>query len=95
MDIRQDSRKHGYAWDAIIDKLKSKNKKLKDFEDLSEKEKIETLLSLKFNPKTLKFDDDFVHELIESIDVISTIQMQNGEAGCHRYVISTASQRWM
>ena len=88
MDIRQDSRKHGYAWDAIIDKLKSKNKKLKDFDDLSEKEKIETVLSLKFNPKSLKFEDEFVHELIESIDVITKIQEQNGEDGCHRYVIS-------
>ena len=88
MDIRQDSRKHGYAWDAIIGKLKSKNKKLKDFEDLSEKEKIETVLSLKFNPKVLKFEDEFVHELIESIDVITQIQEQNGEDGCHRYVIS-------
>ena len=88
MDIRQDSRKHGYVWDAIIAKLRSKNKKLKDFENLSEKEKIETVLSLKFNPKTLRFDDDFVHELIESIDVISKIQAQSGEDGCHRYVIS-------
>src|SRR5690606_22893665 len=50
--------------------------------------KIETVLSLKFNPKTLRFDDDFVHELIESIDVISKIQAQSGEDGCHRYVIS-------
>jgi phosphoenolpyruvate carboxylase len=88
MDIRQDSRKHAYAWEAIIDKLKSKNKKLKDFESLSENQKIETILSLKFNPIALKFDDDFVHELIESIDVISKIQEQNGEDGCHRYVIS-------
>ncbi|WP_276367424.1 phosphoenolpyruvate carboxylase [Chryseolinea sp. H1M3-3] len=88
MDIRQDSRKHGYAWNAIIEKLKPKNKKLKDFDSLSEAEKIETLLSLKFNPGSLKFEDDFVHELIESIDIIGQIQEQNGEDGCHRYVIS-------
>ncbi len=88
MDIRQDSRKHGYAWDAIIEKLKPKNKKLKDFDTLSEAEKIETLLSLKFNPGALKFEDEFVHELIESIDIIGQIQEQNGEDGCNRYVIS-------
>ena len=88
MDIRQDSRKHGYAWGAILEKLKVKNKKLKDFDSLSEAEKIETLLSLKFSPSTLKFEDDFVHELIESIDIIAQIQEQNGEQGCHRYVIS-------
>jgi phosphoenolpyruvate carboxylase len=88
MDIRQDSRKHKYAWDAIFEKLKSKHKKLKDFDALSEAEKIETLLSLKFKPSALKFEDDFVHELIESIDIIGQIQEQNGEEGCHRYVIS-------
>lgn len=88
MDIRQDSRKHAYAWEAIIDKLKTKNKKLKDYNGLSEEEKIKTLLSLKFDPTSLKFDDEFIHELIESIEVIGQIQEQNGEQGCHRYVIS-------
>src|SRR5688572_4656472 len=88
MDIRQDSRKHAYAWEAILEKVKSKFKKLKDFDDQTEEEKIETLLSLKFDPSSLKFEDHFVHELIESIDIIGQIQEQNGEEGCHRYVIS-------
>jgi phosphoenolpyruvate carboxylase len=88
MDIRQDSRKHGYAWEAILEKLKTKNKKLKDFDTLSEQEKIEVLLSLKFNPSSLKFEDEFVHELLGSIEIIGQIQKQNGEEGCHRYVIS-------
>jgi phosphoenolpyruvate carboxylase len=88
MDIRQDSRKHAYAWEACLDKLKTKNKKLKNFDSMSETEKIETLLSLNFKPASLKFDDPFVSELIESIDVIGQIQEQNGEEGIHRYVIS-------
>lgn len=88
MDIRQDSRKHAYVWEACIEKLKSKNKKLKDFDQLSEEEKIETLLSLSFKPASLKFEDPFITELIESIDVIGQIQEQNGVEGCHRYVIS-------
>lgn len=88
MDIRQDSRKHGYAWEAILEKLKPKYKKLKDFDTLSEGEKIEVLLSLKFNHESMKFDDEFIHELIGSIDTIGQIQEQNGEQGCHRYVIS-------
>jgi len=88
MDIRQDSRKHAYAWEACIEKLKSKNKNLKNFEKLSEAEKIETLLALNFKPSSLKFDDEFVSELIESIHVIGQIQAQNGPEGCHRYVIS-------
>lgn len=88
MDIRQDSRKHAYAWEACIEKLQSKNKKLKNFDKLTEQEKIDILLNLNFKPASLKFEDDFVTELIESIDVIGQIQEQNGVEGCHRYVIS-------
>jgi phosphoenolpyruvate carboxylase len=88
MDIRQDSRKHAYAWTAILDKLKTKQPKLNNFDKLTEKEKIETLLSLSFKPASMKFDDAFVSELIESINVISQIQEDNGEEGCQRYVIS-------
>lgn len=88
MDIRQDSRKHGEAWEAILKKLRPKNKKLKDFQNLSEEEKIKTLLQLKFKPLQIKFDDPFITELIESITVISQIQEMNGAEGCHRYVIS-------
>lgn len=86
MDIRQDSRKHGDAWDAIL--KQAKNKKLKDFQGFSEKDKINTLLKLKFNPQNIKFEDPFISELIESIKVIAKIQENNGEEGCHRYVIS-------
>jgi phosphoenolpyruvate carboxylase len=88
MDIRQDSRKHAYAWEAILEKLQSKNKKLKNFDAMSQEEKIDTLLKLNFKPTSLKFEDQFVSELIESIAVIGQIQAQNGPEGCHRYVIS-------
>lgn len=88
MDIRQDSRKHAYAWESILSKLQTKNKKLKKYDTLSEQEKIDTLLNLNFKPSSLKFEDEFVTELIESIHVIGQIQAQNGPEGCHRYVIS-------
>jgi phosphoenolpyruvate carboxylase len=88
MDIRQDSRKHGDAWEAILKKLRTKNKKLKDFQNLDNAEKVKTLLTLKFKPKQIKFEDPFITELIESITVISKIQEMNGAEGCHRYVIS-------
>ncbi|HEX8040608.1 MAG TPA: phosphoenolpyruvate carboxylase, partial [Chryseosolibacter sp.] len=88
MDIRQDSRKHAEAWEAILKQLRTKNKSLKDFHSLSESEKIDTLLKLKFKPQQIKFEDPFVREMIDSIKVIEKIQEQNGEEGCHRYVIS-------
>ncbi|MEX2234265.1 MAG: phosphoenolpyruvate carboxylase, partial [Cyclobacteriaceae bacterium] len=88
MDIRQDSRKHADAWEAILKKLRTKNKKLKDFQNLTESDKIKTLLGLKFKPEQIKFEDPFISELIDSITVISRIQEHNGVEGCHRYVIS-------
>jgi phosphoenolpyruvate carboxylase len=88
MDIRQDSRKHIYAWEAILKQLEEKNSKLKGLSSKDEQEQIETLLSLKFKPASMKFEDEFVAELIESIKVIGAIQNRNGEQGCHRYVIS-------
>jgi phosphoenolpyruvate carboxylase len=36
----------------------------------------------------LKFDDAFINEVLESFEVIGEVQEQNGEEGCHRYVIS-------
>ncbi|MDQ2657305.1 MAG: phosphoenolpyruvate carboxylase, partial [Bacteroidota bacterium] len=61
---------------------------LKDYANMSEQEKIKTLLSLKFKPQNIKFEDPFISELIESITVIGQIQKMNGVEGCHRYVIS-------
>jgi phosphoenolpyruvate carboxylase len=88
MDIRQDSRKHGYAWEAILKQLQPKNKKLKNFSSLSEDDQIDTILKLKFKPGSMKFEDPFITELIESIQVIGEIQKMNGKEACHRYVIS-------
>ncbi len=88
MDIRQDSRKHAYAWDAILKQLQGKQPTLKDFDKLTNEKQIETLLELKFKPQSLEYDDVFVTETIESIGVISKIQKLNGPQGCHRYVIS-------
>jgi phosphoenolpyruvate carboxylase len=88
MDIRQDSRKHIYAWEAILKQLQRKDKKLKNLTTLSQEAQIKTLLKLKFKPQNMKFEDPFVTELIESIKVIGDIQKRNGEQGCHRYVIS-------
>lgn len=88
MDIRQDSRKHAYVWNAILKQLEDKQKKVKEFDKLNEEDQIETLLKLRFKPSSLKFDDPFITELIESFEVIAEVQETNGEEGCHRYVIS-------
>ncbi len=83
MDIRQDSRKHEQVWNVLLAK-----QKVKHFEKLSEDKQIDALLKLDFKPNALTIKDPFVRELISSVYAIETIQQQNGEAGCHRYVIS-------
>ncbi len=88
MDIRQDSRKHIYAWEAILSQLQEKDQSLKSLSEKTEEQQIKTLLDLKFKPESLKFEDPFVAELIESIKVIGDIQKHNGILGCERYVIS-------
>jgi phosphoenolpyruvate carboxylase len=82
MDIRQDSRKHTQAWDEIL-----RIQRVKIIE-LSEKEKVNTLLKLKFKPNQLRIKDPFVRDLINSVYAIADIQQKNGAAGCERYVIS-------
>jgi phosphoenolpyruvate carboxylase len=88
MDIRQDSRKHAYVWNAILKQLEDKQKRVKEYSKLSEPDQIDLLLKLRFKPTSLKFDDAFINEVLESFEVIGEVQEQNGEEGCHRYVIS-------
>lgn len=88
MDIRQDSRKHAYVWNAILKQLENKQKKIREFNKLDEGGQIDLLLKLRFKPSSLKFDDPFIAEALESFEVINEIQEQNGEEGCNRYVIS-------
>src|SRR5690606_15219387 len=60
MVIRQHSRKHAYAWEALMEKLQARQKKLKAYDTRSEQEKIDTILKLNFTPFSLKFEDPFV-----------------------------------
>jgi len=91
LDIRQDSRKHDGAWKEILESLHAQNKFMAydDYEKLPETERIELLLKLKgapVSPSSLK--DEFAQEVVNTVKVIEQIQQSNGEAACHRYVIS-------
>lgn len=90
LDIRQDSRKHDAVWHEILNKLSQKRQSISanEFDQLTEEEKISYLLSLNTNLIFLDFEDALVNETIQSILAIGKIQHQNGEDGCHRYVIS-------
>lgn len=90
IDIRQDSRKHGEVWSAILNNWSEKHPKfdLESFRKSDEDTQINFLLSTPFYPDENDYADPFVKETIRSFRAISTIQQANGELGCHRYIIS-------
>src|SRR6266536_1202605 len=52
------------------------------------KKKIKLLQELSTTVSTSVFDDDLYKDTLESMQSIKTIQELNGEAACHRYIIS-------
>ncbi len=90
LDIRQDSRKHGEVWQAILqnEQAKSPSELNFDYHAASETERIDFLLHLSMRLDENDFTDPFVKETIRSFRIISAIQGNNGELGCHRYIIS-------
>jgi phosphoenolpyruvate carboxylase len=90
LDIRQDSRKHGEVWQAV---LQNWNEKFpwydaKAFHLADENTKIDRLLSTRYRLDENDFADPFVKETIRSFRAMYEIQRHNGELGCHRYIIS-------
>lgn len=87
LDIRQDSRKHGEVWEAIFQYLDNKHAVAR-IEETDETARINQLLTLRFRLDENDFADPFVKETLRSFDSIARIQRENGELGCHRYIIS-------
>lgn len=87
LDIRQDSRKHEAAVQAIIEKYKLSDK---NFESLSEKELIKILTTTEIIANEDDFEDSLISDTIRNIKQLKTIQKLNGEQGCNRYIISNS-----
>lgn len=92
LDVRQDSRKHGKAWEDILKRLESKVPLLKyaDYENWDEEKKIELLLSLNIPLRIEDYEDETTKDILGSIKAIREIQKRNGVEGAHRYVISNS-----
>jgi phosphoenolpyruvate carboxylase len=95
MDIRQDSRIHGQVIDEVFQaaldgKLGDtiKGKIPKNYSTLSERKQIDVLVQLEGNIDPELFETEIVRETLKSFYVMKTIQDENGEVGCHRYIIS-------
>jgi phosphoenolpyruvate carboxylase len=90
LDIRQDSRKHTQVWEAIHALWAERHA---DFDraalqNADESARIESLLTTRHPLDENDFADPFVKETIRSFRAIYEIQRNNGELGCHRYIIS-------
>ena len=91
LDIRQDSRIHHQVLLSINELLVQSTKKgilPEHYSSLSEIEKIECLAEINGSIDPAIITDTIARDTIESIYAIAQIQKTNGEAGCHRYVIS-------
>ena len=91
LDIRQDSRIHHQVLLNINDTLMATNNKPilpKNYESLAIKEKLDLLTQLSGTLHPGDFTDTITKDTLESIYAIKKVQAMNGEAGCHRYVIS-------
>jgi phosphoenolpyruvate carboxylase len=85
LDIRQDGRKH----EGTVRSILAKDGKEKEVLDkASDREKVDALLKAEVANTSFISDDPFIAETIASFKAIRTIHAQNGQQGCHRYIIS-------
>lgn len=87
LDIRQDSSVHKNIYGQIAELTEALPA---DFAARSEEEKIDVLLTIDKEIDGELFDDPLTKDTFENIKAIKGIQRENGEAGCHRYIISHA-----
>ncbi|WP_224482845.1 phosphoenolpyruvate carboxylase [Robertkochia aurantiaca] len=90
LDIRQDSRVHHDVFTNIVKESRDLGLDIfpPDYEKLSKEKQIKVLAKVegKLNPNLFKHE--MARKTLESIYAIKTIQNNNGEQGCNRYIIS-------
>ncbi|PUZ24741.1 phosphoenolpyruvate carboxylase [Chitinophaga parva] len=85
LDVRQDSSVHTKTLESIA----AKGDVLpKNYKDLSPDDKIKALLNTNKTVDPRSLENDLQRDTLLSMQAIKTIQHNNGEAGCHRYIIS-------
>lgn len=89
LDIRQDARVIAATLNAVLES--QPGLLAADFSRLPEFQQIEALLGLHGEVNPDAFKHPVVRDTLQSLRVIREIQQANGEAGCHRYIISNCS----
>ncbi len=85
LDIRQDSGVHRQV---LADVAEKTDILPKNYNELSDNEKIELVLKISQKTDAEIFDDKLTKDTLQNIGAIKKIQAQNGEKGCERYIIS-------
>ncbi len=85
LDIRQDSSVHAAMVSAIA---ASTGIMHANYTALEEQDKIKTLAGLIRYNQPIRLEDEVQQDILDVIKDIKTIQAQNGEEGCNRYIIS-------
>jgi len=88
LDIRQNSKIHNAVFADILKHIEADNKAVEKYADLDEKAKLDALGDLKATIAPDQFEEEDTRKTLESILAIKTIQENNGERGCNRYIIS-------
>ncbi len=90
LDIRQNSKIHSKVFADITAILKREKEVYfpEHFEELSESKKIEVIAHLKFDLSQHFFENEVTRSTLEAIKLMREIQVENGEKGCNRYIIS-------
>jgi phosphoenolpyruvate carboxylase len=85
LDVRQESSAHT----RVIEVIAAESNELPDnYLQLTDDEKIFALLNISQSVDADDFTDELTADTLKTIAAIKTIQEQNGEQGCHRYIIS-------
>jgi phosphoenolpyruvate carboxylase len=86
IDVRQDSRVIGKAFDAIV----QANPGLipENFAEMGIDDQLEQLLQVNKRIDCSVFEDSLIKDTVDSFAIIQEIQKMNGEPGAHRYIIS-------
>ncbi len=85
LDIRQDSSVHTGMLREITKKASALPK---NFNELSDEDKINALLQVKETVDPALLDDELFQDTLKTMAAIKIIQQHNGEEGCDRYIIS-------
>ncbi|MFT5754692.1 MAG: phosphoenolpyruvate carboxylase [Flavobacterium sp.] len=86
LDIRQNSRIHARVFDAIVSSKKTIFPE--NYQSLSEDQKLQFLSNVTSDLEENDFEDETAKSTIGSILAMKTIQENNGEKACNRYIIS-------